>query len=253
LWCIFLYFEAASGLRINLRKSEIVPIGEIEDVEGLAQILGCWVPSLPMTYLGLLLGASYKAVSIWNGVIEKMEWRLAEWKRMYLLKGGQLTLLKSTLSNLPTYDLSLFPNLVGVANHLDKLQRDFLWGGIGDEAKFHLVNWNMICTPLHSGGLRVHNFIQFNRALLEKWLWRYGREREALWRLVTDVKFETLKGGWYSKEVLGIFGVGVWKHIWRGWDKFSNFVRFKVGDGSHVSFWHDWWCGDRSLKHCLVL
>jgi hypothetical protein len=39
-----------------------------------------------------------------------------------------------------------------------------------------------------------------------------------------------------TKEVLGTFGVGVWKHIRRGWDKFSNFVRFEVGIGSHVSF-----------------
>jgi hypothetical protein len=43
LRCIFLCFEAASGLRINLGKSEIVPIGEVEDVEGLAQLLGCRV------------------------------------------------------------------------------------------------------------------------------------------------------------------------------------------------------------------
>lgn len=55
---------------------------------------------------------------------------------MYLSKGGWMTLLKSTLFNLPTYYLSLFPILVGVANRLDKLQRDFLWGGIGDEANF---------------------------------------------------------------------------------------------------------------------
>jgi hypothetical protein len=36
--CIFLCFEAASGLRINLGNSEIVPIGEVEDVEGLADV-----------------------------------------------------------------------------------------------------------------------------------------------------------------------------------------------------------------------
>jgi hypothetical protein len=64
-------------LRINLGKSEIVPIGGVEDVERLANLLGCRVASLPMTYLGLPLGASYKSNSIWNGVIEKMERRLA--------------------------------------------------------------------------------------------------------------------------------------------------------------------------------
>jgi hypothetical protein len=177
-----------------------------------------------------------------------MERRLAGWKRIYLSKGARLTLINSTLSNILTYYLSLFPILMRVANRLDKIQKDFLWGGIGDEAKFCLVNWNKICTPLHVGGLGVHNFIQFNRALMGKWLWRYGREREALWRLVIDAKFESLKGGWSLKEVSGSFGVGVWKHIRRGWEKFRNFVRFEVGNGSHISFWHDWWCGDRSLK-----
>jgi len=30
------------------------------------------------------LGASFKATSIWNGVIEKVERRLASWKKLYL-------------------------------------------------------------------------------------------------------------------------------------------------------------------------
>jgi hypothetical protein len=68
LRCIFLCFEAVSGLKINLAKSEIVLVGEVGDVEGLACILGCRVSSLPMKYLGLPLGASYKATSIWNGI-----------------------------------------------------------------------------------------------------------------------------------------------------------------------------------------
>jgi hypothetical protein len=51
-----------------------------------------------MKYLGLPLGASYKNTSIWNGIVEKMEDRLAGWKRLYLSKGGMLTLIKSTFS-----------------------------------------------------------------------------------------------------------------------------------------------------------
>jgi len=65
-----------SGLRINLGKSEIVPIREVEDVEELAHLLGCRVASLAMKFLGLPLGASYKATAIWNGVVEKMERQL---------------------------------------------------------------------------------------------------------------------------------------------------------------------------------
>ena len=48
------------------------------------------------------LGASYKASVIWNPIIEKIELRLTGWQKIYLSKGGRLTLLKSTLSSLPT-------------------------------------------------------------------------------------------------------------------------------------------------------
>jgi hypothetical protein len=82
----------------------------------LASILCCGVASLPIKYLGLPLGTKYKDSNIWMSIIEKMENRLAGWKRLYLSKGGRLTLINSTFSNLPTYILSLFPIPVGVAN-----------------------------------------------------------------------------------------------------------------------------------------
>jgi hypothetical protein len=92
--------------------------------------------------------------------------------------------------------------------------------------------------------------IQFNQALLGKWLWRFAKEREALWRLVIEVKYGSLRGGWCSAEVVGSYGVRVWKYIGRGWDNFYKFVRLEVGDGYNVQFWHDLWCGDRPLKLC---
>ena len=38
-----------------------------------------------------------------NFLAKKMEQRLAGRKRLYLSKGGKVTLIKSTLSSLPTY------------------------------------------------------------------------------------------------------------------------------------------------------
>jgi hypothetical protein len=51
----------------------------------------------------------------------------------------------------------------------------------------------------------------------------------------------------YQRKLRGLL-VGVWKHVRRRWGVFSRFIRFEVGDGSHISFWHDVWCGDHSLK-----
>jgi hypothetical protein len=67
-----------SGLKIDLYKSKIVPVGDVGDVERLATILECRVALLPMKYLGLHLGAPYKASTIWNGIIENMDigWRV---------------------------------------------------------------------------------------------------------------------------------------------------------------------------------
>jgi hypothetical protein len=245
---VFTWFEAASGLKINLSKSEIVPVGDVPQIDELVHLLGCKQSVLPLQYLGLPLGASFKESAIWNPVLGMVEKRLASWKRLYLSKGGKITLIKSTLASIPTYFLSLFPIPARVANRLEKLQRDFLWCGMEEKPKFHLVSWSQICAPLQDGGLAVRNLRSFNKALLGKWLWRYGLEREALWRLVVDAKYGSLWGGWCSKFGKGPYGVSVWKFIRKGWDSFQSHCSFLVGDDQRVRFWHDWWCGDMALK-----
>ena len=75
-----------------------------------------------MKYLGLPLGACFKAKLIWDDILEKVDRRLASWKRLYLSKGGRVTLIKSTLSNLPTYFLSLYPIPATMAKRIEKLQ-----------------------------------------------------------------------------------------------------------------------------------
>jgi hypothetical protein len=72
-------FEAVTGLKVNMNKSEMVPIGEVVGLEDLVKLLSCHVGSLPLEYLEMPLGASYKALGVWNPIIEKIERRLAGW------------------------------------------------------------------------------------------------------------------------------------------------------------------------------
>ena len=72
-----------------------------------------------------------------------------------------------------------------------KLQRDFLWGGLADEHKLHLVGWVKVCYPFVDGGLGIRKITTFNKALLGKWLWHYGVEETRLWKRVIALKFGT--------------------------------------------------------------
>ena len=239
---LLLCFQAVTGLKVNALKSEMVPIREVPNVHVLAEILGCRIGSLPMTYLSMPLGASHKSPTVWNPILEKIERKLAGWK-MYLSKGRRLTLLKSTLSSLPTYYLSLFTIPTRVANKIERLQRDFLWG----DSKTNLVGWDKVCAPLKNGGLGLRKLISFNKALLGNWLWRFGIEKTRLWRKVVALKFGEEWGGWTSKLGRGVHGCGLWRSIRMGWEDFSKNIHFEVGVGDRVKLWTDQWCGDSPL------
>ena len=148
---ILIWFEVVSGLRVNLSKSSMLPVGRVDNILLLAGILSCSIDFFPSSYLGLPLGAKFKDKSIWVPVIERFERRLSGWKSKYVSKGGRLTLIKSVLSSIPAYFLSLFPLPASVALKLEAIQSKFLWGCFGSDFKFHLVKWNIIKNPIPVG------------------------------------------------------------------------------------------------------
>lgn len=75
--------------------------------------------------------------------------------------------MKSTLFNLPTYFLS-FPNGRKCGVSIKKLYRAFLWSGIGDAPKYHLVKWENVCSSITCGRLDIRNLRIYNQALLGK-------------------------------------------------------------------------------------
>ena len=74
---ILIWFEVVSGLKINLGKSELIPVGMVDNLDLLLIVLGYKQGTLPMKYLGLPMGAKFKDKAIWNPILEKIERRLA--------------------------------------------------------------------------------------------------------------------------------------------------------------------------------
>ncbi|RVX16265.1 putative ribonuclease H protein [Vitis vinifera] len=244
---LLMWFEACLGLRINLEKSEMIPVGRVLNIEGLALELGCKVGGIPSSYLGMPLGAAFNSLAVWDGVEERFRRRLAMWKRQYISKGGRLTLIRSTMSSMPIYLMSLFHLPRKVRLRLEKIQRDFLWGGGTLAHKPHLVRWNLVCLEKRKGGLGVRNLSLMNNALLCKWNWRFANERNALWRSVISLKYGVEERGWCTQDVMGRNEVGLWKAIRKKWGLFDGKVAFHLGNGQRVKFWKDKWCGDGPL------
>ena len=69
LYWSLMWFEAILGLKVNLEKNELIPLGSVENVEELTQEFGCKVGVLPSSYLGLLLGSPFKSLGQCEGEV----------------------------------------------------------------------------------------------------------------------------------------------------------------------------------------
>lgn len=101
-------------------------------------------------------------------MVERIEKKLSSWKGRYLLIGGKMILLKSILSSMPLFFLSMFTAPKTIVRRIEKLQLDFLWHSKDGDSKIHHLNWDSVCHPKTEGVLGVHPLQLVNHALLGK-------------------------------------------------------------------------------------
>ncbi|XP_028110331.1 uncharacterized protein LOC114308845 [Camellia sinensis] len=207
-------FEIMSGLKINFHKSVVCGVGvSTEMMDGFAAVLNCKIKSLPLSYLGLPLGANPRKKATWKPIVDKVKSKLAGWKRKMLSFAGRLRLVKSITSAFPVFYLSLFKMPEGVVRELEKLQATFLWGGSELEKKIYMIKWEELSKRVDQGGLGIRKIRDVNKCLLIKWWWRFGSEKDALWKRVIHSRY-----------------------------------KMEVGDGRRIRFWSDTWCQSACLN-----
>ncbi|GKV42979.1 hypothetical protein SLEP1_g50328 [Rubroshorea leprosula] len=249
-------FELVSGLKINFGKSQLMGISVSDEWKTkMAYILKCKLGAFPCKYLGVPIGGNGRNIKVWKPLIETFKRKLCSWKGRFLSLGGRITLLNSVLSNIPVYLMSVHLLPKGVILSLDKIRRNFLWGGEEGKRKTSWVCWDMVCKSKMEGGLGVKELRSFNLALLGKWWSRLASGNNGLFCRIIEGKYGSVDSHWLEwVQENGLKGSSWWRNICkldhiaqnkRGW--LSDGFNLKMGEGNTVRFWKDMWTGNQSL------
>nr|GEU52874.1 RNA-directed DNA polymerase, eukaryota [Tanacetum cinerariifolium] len=120
---IFLNVFLASGLKINIQKSQVLGIGVPQStVVQAANTIGCTVMHSQFRYLGVRVGGCMSRRSAWVDTVHKLQSWLSKWKVKTLSIGGRLTLLKSVLGASPLYNMSIFKVPKGVLKAMEAIR-----------------------------------------------------------------------------------------------------------------------------------
>ena len=107
---LLMWFKTILGLKINLIKSKLIPMGRVKYLDELAFKSRSKVGGFPTSYLGLPLGAPYNSLAAWDETKERFHKRFFLFSFFFLFwwgKGGGgeggFTLIQSNLSSLSIY------------------------------------------------------------------------------------------------------------------------------------------------------
>nr|GEX19049.1 RNA-directed DNA polymerase, eukaryota [Tanacetum cinerariifolium] len=148
--CFFL----ASGLKINIQKSQLLGVGvPRSSVAQAAAKIGCAVLHHQFRYLGVMVGECMSRRSAWDGLVHKLRFWLSKWKVKTLSIGGRLTLLKSVLEASLLYNMSIFKAPKGVLKDMEAIRSKFFNGADSSERKITWIAWKKVLAAKKNGGL----------------------------------------------------------------------------------------------------
>jgi len=119
---LLLLFEEIAGLKVNFNKSMLTGVNISESwLSEAASVMNCRRGTIPFVYLGLPIGGDSRKISFWKPVVERIVTRLSSWNYKFLSNGGRLVLLKSVMSSLPVYFLSLLKAPAGIISSIESI------------------------------------------------------------------------------------------------------------------------------------
>lgn len=148
------FFGGLRGTISSLAETHSLAIGRKKEV--LKKLLGITKTSPMQSYLGISPLTRRPSRNEFKATVSRVENRLQGWKAQLLTFAGRLTLIKKVTAGISNHRMSSFKIPLSTVDHLESLQRDFLWSN-GNKGKIYAVNWQTVCQPLDEGGLGIRS------------------------------------------------------------------------------------------------
>jgi hypothetical protein len=128
-------FADSTGLKVNYRKSQMVPINvSQEKMFHLASTFGCEIGTMPFTYLGLPMGTTKPRMDDLVPMMDRVERRLSACST-WLSYSGRLEMINSAITPITTYAMCTIKLPKGVIENIDRARKQCLWRGNSAEKK----------------------------------------------------------------------------------------------------------------------
>lgn len=152
---------------------------------------------------------------------------------------GRLTLVKSVLLSIPNYFMATAKVPTTVCNEIERLAWMFLCGSDSSKRKPSLVNWQVCCSPMVSGGLGLRSLQVQNQLFLMKMGYNLITNTNAYWVQLLRKKYKVRTS--IPETITRANASHLWRSLSLIWDKIKAGLIWCVRDGGTINFWDDDW------------
>ncbi|KAL6200146.1 hypothetical protein ACLB2K_029928 [Fragaria x ananassa] len=151
-------FSEASGKKINFHKPSLyfspkVPNHQVRN--DIVTVMQIQHKATIGKYLGVHNIIFWKDHVNANDLLQRINKKLAGWKKGTLSRAGRLILLQANVSYMPDHIMSCFKCPAKITNEIDKKARDFFWG---TDSKAATVAWSKIWQKRNDCVFKNKNF-----------------------------------------------------------------------------------------------
>lgn len=147
-------YEEATGAKLNIQKSVIVPLG-LTTIPDWLIAMGCRISQEGEVqhYLGGPFGWNLPRALLHNFCLNQIAKKLSSWALRQLTFARRAILIKHVLMAMPVYHMMLLNSSTELIQKMNHICRGFLWGTNSDGGKrVPLMAWATITRPKIDGG-----------------------------------------------------------------------------------------------------